>query len=85
MAQHGQYLLRVDDFLRAWDRIRPDEGSGVDLRPMGGRGQDCAICGGTGMTEVFIPTDFRKPEIGEMVKKECPYHCEVVTSVSVRG
>jgi hypothetical protein len=37
----------VDDYLRAWGRLQPKEGAGVELRPMGARGADCAICEGT--------------------------------------
>jgi hypothetical protein len=85
MRAHGQFLLKVDDYLRAWDRIRPQEGRGADLRPMGARGSGCSICRGTGMTEIFVPYDPQNLAAGgETIPKECPYHCEVVTAVAVR-
>jgi hypothetical protein len=75
MAQHGKYLLKVDDYLRAWDRIKPEERRGVDMRPMGERGTECAICQGTGRTVVFIPSEDKD------IEKECPYHCRVITAL----
>jgi hypothetical protein len=85
MRAHGTYLLKVDDYLRAWERIKPSEGRGADLRPMGARGRACSICHGTGMTEIFVPNDPKNPGgEGETIQKECPYHCEVVTAVMVR-
>lgn len=85
MRAHGQFLLKVDDYLRAWERIRPREGAGADLRPMGRRGSNCPLCQGTGMAEIFIPDDLKNPlGPGRTIQKECPYHCEVVTAVAVR-
>jgi hypothetical protein len=86
MAQHGQYLLRVDDYLRAWERVRPKEGDGADLRPMGERGSDCAICGGTGRVVTFVPFDFRNPAAGgREVEKPCPYRHETALAVAARA
>lgn len=76
MAHHGPWLLKIDDYLRAWERIRPDEGRGADTRPMGERGIGCSICGGSGMAKVYLPSE------GVEVVKECPYHCRVVTSLA---
>ena len=73
MKSHGRYLLRVDDYLRAWERIRPQEGDGVDLRVMGER-HDCALCGGKGYVTVFVPHDVKNPSVGgEESAKVCPY------------
>jgi hypothetical protein len=78
MTHHGPYLLKVDDYLRAWERIRPKEYAGVDTRPMGGRGANCSICKGTGRTSVYLP----KEDIE--VEKECPYHCDFSTALTMR-
>ncbi|MGB8507096.1 MAG: hypothetical protein WCD76_01710 [Pyrinomonadaceae bacterium] len=72
MNTHGQYLLRVDDYLRAWDRLKPQEYAGVDVRPMSARGNECALCGGTGMSIRYdskTDTEFQS---------ECPYHCRPI-------
>lgn len=82
---HSERLLKVHDFTAAWERIRPREGAGTDLRLMSERGADCAICGGSGMTTRFVPRDARNPLAGgDEYEVECPYHCKVVMSVSVR-
>jgi hypothetical protein len=84
VAQHGQYPLNVDDYLRAWARLQPKEGGGADLRPMGERGVGCAICGGTGMTTRFVPHDVKNPSAGgDEYEVECPYHCTVSLSLTV--
>ncbi|MDQ1591719.1 MAG: hypothetical protein QOG71_2346 [Pyrinomonadaceae bacterium] len=77
MAQHGKYLLKVDDYLRAWKCIRPQEGAGFDLRPMGERGSDCALCGGLGTFKKFIPNNVRDPLAGgQEAEFACPYRCK---------
>jgi hypothetical protein len=83
---HGEHLLKVHDFTAAWDRIKPKEGAGADLRVMGARGSNCAICHGTGMTTRYVPDDCKNPLAGGAEYEiECPYHCNVVMSLSVRG
>ncbi len=76
MRQHGPYLLKVDDFLRAWATLRPREGQGADTRAMGARGVGCSICRGAGMTIVY------DPKSDADIEKECPYHCQVVTAIA---
>jgi hypothetical protein len=75
MSHHGQYPLKPNDYVDAWRRLQPKEGDGADLRPMGARGSDCAICEGKGMTTIY------DPKTDADIEKECPYHCKVVTAI----
>jgi hypothetical protein len=84
MRTHGQYQLKVDDFLRAWERIKPGEGSGVDLRPINERGQECSFCGGVGRAKKFIPKDVYHPDEGEEIEIECPVRCKPTTTLARR-
>jgi hypothetical protein len=82
MRAHGQFLLKVDDYLRAWDRIKPKEGDGADLRPMGERGSECSICEGTGTIKKYVPFNVRNPLAGgEDVEVVCPYRCKSALAV----
>jgi hypothetical protein len=82
LRDHGQFLLKVDDFLRAWDRIKPKEGNGTDLRAMGERGEDCGICGGSGTVKKYVPHNVRNPLAGgEDVEVVCPYKCRNALAV----
>lgn len=84
MKAHGQYLLKVDDYLRAWDRLKPKEGDGADLHAMGERGADCAICGGAGTVKKFVPDDVFNPLAGgREVEVPCPYRCKSALVVRV--
>jgi hypothetical protein len=86
MKLHGPFLLKVDDFLRAWDRIKPKEGDGTDLRVMSERGSDCAICAGTGTIKKYVPFDVRNPLAGgEDVEVPCPYRCKNALAVRNGG
>jgi hypothetical protein len=77
VAQHGRYPLNVDDYLRAWARLQPKENDGVDLRAMGERGADCAICAGTGTIKKFVPDNVFYPLAGgREVEVPCPYRCK---------
>jgi hypothetical protein len=78
MMAHGQYLLKVDDYLRAWERLQPKKnGDGVDVRPMGERGPECAICGGSGTIKKFVPDNVFNPLAGgREVEVPCPYRCK---------
>jgi hypothetical protein len=81
MKAHGPFLLKVDDYLRAWERLQP-KGDGVDLRAMGERGGDCAICGGAGTVKKFVPLNVRNPLAGgEDVEVVCPYRCRNALAV----
>jgi hypothetical protein len=77
MKTHGPYLLKVDDYLRAWGRIKPKMRDGVDLRAMGSRDPVCAICRGAGTVKKFIPNDVFNPLAGGRdVEVQCPYRCQ---------
>lgn len=84
VAQHGQYPLNITDFTAAWKRLQPTEGDGVDLRVMGERGSDCAICRGAGTFKKFVPDNVRNPLAGgREVEYVCPYRCQ--SALTVRG
>jgi len=83
MTHHGPYLLKVDDYLRAWDRIKPKEGDGVDVSIVSGRsvkGPDgkCNRCQDTGTEKKWIPHNLANPYMGEEVEFPCPFGCKAV-------
>ena len=85
MKTHGQYLLKVDDYLRAWERSRPQEGDGVDKSAMRER-TDCKLCGGAGYIPVFVPFDANNPAAGgEESVKVCPYRHDRALAVRNAG
>ena len=72
MAHHGDYKLKVDDYLRAWQRLcARSEGHADDVV----RGAQCKACGGTGSMWKFKPYDWRNPDLGQQVEVDCPYRC----------
>lgn len=84
MAHHGQYLLKVDDYLRAWRRLRERElpGSELDARSHKPSRPDCHTCHGTGLVKRAVP----KPGVPiwvdcDEVEVECVFCSPVVTSM----
>lgn len=85
MAHHGQYLLRVDDYLRAWRRLRERELPGHELDARAGKPSrhDCRTCHGSGLVRRAVP----KPGVPiwvdcDEVEVECVFCIPVVTSLA---
>lgn len=85
MASHPEdRFLNLTDFTRAWLRLQDSASERFRTRSMSERGAACVICNGTGMTETFIPNNYKKPEVGgTTVQKECPYHCKRASSLRI--
>src|SRR5438105_12173144 len=84
MSHHGPYPLKPNDYVDAWRRLqpKPKEGDGADLRAMGERGTDCAICAGTGTTKKFVPDNVFNPLAGGRdIEVPCPYRCKSALAV----
>ena len=79
MAEHGEHLLSVDDYLRAGRRIN-ERGHGHASDVV--RGAGCQACGGTGRMWIFKPQDFRSPDLdGEDIEADCINGCAKVVAL----
>ncbi len=86
MSHHGDYPLKANDYVNAWQRIKPKEGDGADTRPMNERGGECAWCHGKGKMPKFVVTNFRAvPPEGYEQEVVCPFRCNPVVSLTVRS
>ncbi|MFL6282739.1 MAG: hypothetical protein ACJ74Q_06185 [Pyrinomonadaceae bacterium] len=86
MAHHGQYLLGVNDFLGAWQRIKERELTGHEqvARSKKPTRHNCSACRGTGRIRRAVP----KPGVPMWVdcdeaEAECVYCTPVVTNIAV--
>ncbi len=86
MAHHGQYLLKVDDYLRAWQSIESAAQSRAsDIE----RGAKCKSCNGTGEMMKFSQVAMMGGDKGFVAGRDmtvdCFYNCPKTTALVFRA
>lgn len=86
MREHGEFLLRVDDFLRAWRRLESRSLAGHEQAAREGKPprSRCKTCKGRGLFLRALPEPGVPVEQWDEVEVECPYCVEVETALTVR-